>query len=116
MSFVLKDLKEHIAEEYITLERLESKCNSCRFFKGRNAEETFIYVVYEPDTMVGISRYGKKYAMLTPDSLTEEELIVFAYVLEEMGPDEEIVVFTKRDYNAVLKYLRGKKNTVTLFS
>jgi len=113
--------KEEICKQHGMIGMLMIKCKSCKLFERKEAERSWIYTVSNPihpkyDTMVAISKYGKKYAMLTPEDLTEEEMIVFAYVLDDAEPDEEIVVFTQRDYDAVKKYLRDKKNKVTLCS
>jgi hypothetical protein len=95
------------------------KCKESKLFARKDAEQTFIYSVSNPiptryDMMIAISKYGKKYAMLTPEDLTEKELMVFEFVLRDVDLDEEIVVFTKREYDAVKKYLYGKKIKVTL--
>lgn len=108
--------KEEICKQHGLIGMLMIKCKN---FTRKEAEQSWIYAVTNPiypkfDTMVAISKYGKKYAMLTPEDLTEKEMIVFDYVLNEIEPGEEIVVFTRRDYNAVKKYLRDKKNKVIL--
>ena len=113
--------KEEICKQHGLIGMLMIKCKSCKFFERKEAEQSWIYAVSNPihpkfDTMVAISKYGKRYAMLTPEDLTEKEMIVFDYVMNEVDPDDEIIVFTQRDYNAVKKYLRDKKNKVTLCS
>ena len=111
--------KEEICKQHDLLGMLMLKCKMCKPFAGKDAEQTFIYSVSNPippkyDMMIAVSKYGKKYAMLTPEDLTEKELVVFEFILRDADPDEEIVVFTKREYNAVKKYLYDKKNKVTL--
>lgn len=111
--------KEEICKQHALLGMLMLKCKSCKLFAGKDAEQTFIYSVSNPippryDMMIAVSKYGKRYAMCTPEDLTEKELVVFEFILRDADPDEEIVVFTKRDYHAVKKYLYGNKNKVTL--
>ena len=113
--------KEEICKQHELIGMLMIKCKSCKFFARRKAEQTWIYAVANPihpqyDTMVAISKYGEKYAILAPEDLTEKELIVFDYLMNEIGHNDEIVVFSQRDYDAVKKYLRDKKNKVMLFS
>ena len=119
MPFVSIIQKEEICKQHGLIGSLMIKCKSCKFFARKEVDLTWIYAVSNPvhpkvDTMVAISKYGKKYAMLTPEDLNEKEMIVFDFVLQEIEPEEEIVVFTQRDYDAVKKYLRDKKNKVTL--
>ena len=120
MPLVSISFKEEIVGQYELLQTLEEKCKKSIFFaKGKESDKTFIYSVSNPippkyNTMVAISQYGKRYAMLTPEDLTEKDLVVFEFILRDADPDEEIVVFTKRDYHAVKKYLYGNKNKVTL--
>ena len=113
--------KKEVNRQYHLIQILEEKCKLWKLFAGKEAETTFIYSVCNPippkyDTMVAISKYGKTYAMLTPNDLTQEELVIFEFALREIDSDEEIVVFSRRDYNAAKKYLYGKKNKVSLYS
>jgi len=119
MPLVSINPKKEIISYYELIQMLEKKCESCKLFAGKEAENTFIYSVSNPihpkfDTSVAVSKYGKIYAMCTPEDLTEKELVVFEFILRDADPDEEIVVFTKRDYHAVKKYMYGNKNKVTL--
>ena len=120
MPLVSISFKEEIVGQYELLQTIEEKCKKSIFFaKGKESDKTFIYSVSIPippkcNTMVAISQYGKRYAMLTPEDLTEKELVVFEFVLQDVEPDAEIIVFSRRDYSAVKKYLCGKKNVVLL--
>ena len=113
--------KEEVVSHYELIQKLEEKCKCCKLFKGKDAEQTWIYTVSNPiprkyTTKVAISKYGKKYAMLTPEALTEEDLVIFEFVFRETDPEDEIVVFSKRDYHAAKKYLYDMKNKITLCS
>lgn len=106
--------KKEVVNQYEIIKMLEEKCKTCRMFVEKEADSTFIYSISNPIApkylaMVAISKYGKTYAMLTPDNLNQEDLLIFESVLRSADPDEEIVVFTERDYNAVKKYLYNKK-------
>ena len=113
--------KEEVCKQYGLLGMLEIKCKRSKLFAKKEAEQTFIYSIFNPippkySMMAAISKYGKKYAILTPEDLTEKELVIFEFVLREADPDDEFVVFSKRDYHAAKKYLYDKKNKVTLCS
>ena len=111
--------KKEVIKQYELIKMLEEKCKTCRMLVGKEAEATVIYSISNPiapkyDAMVAISKYDKIHAMLTPADLSEEELLIFEYALRGAEPDEEIIVFTKREYKAVKKYLYDKKNKVIL--
>ena len=113
--------KEEICKQHGLIGMLMIKCKSCKLFAGKEAEQTFIHSVSNPippkyNMMAAISKYGKKYAVLTPEDLTEKELVIFEFILREADPDDEFVVFTRREYNAAKKYLYGKKNKIILCS
>lgn len=48
-------------------------------------------------------------ALYAQENLTEKELVIFEFFLRDLDPDDQIVVFNQRDFDAVKKYLYGKK-------
>lgn len=112
--------KERVEVQYKAMEKLLWKCEECSCLKGKTAEEVWCYWVcsdYSTEdgpAMVAIAKFGNVYAMRTPDYLTEKQLVVFEFVLRDAAPQDEVVVFSQRDYDAVQKYKYSKKNKVRL--
>ena len=120
MPFVSTISKNKVAEQYNTIKLLEKSCKSCKLFVRREPEYTIIYSIHNPDSriqdsMVAISKYGKTYAMRTPENLSMEGFGIFEFVLRDLETDEEIVVFSRKDYDAVKAYLRDKENKVIMY-
>ena len=96
------------------MEKLLWKCEESNLFK-KSAEQVWCYYVcgdYATDdgpAMVAIAKFGNVYAMRTPEYLTEKQLVVFEFVLRDAEPQDEIVVFSKKDYDAVMKYKYSKE-------
>ena len=96
------------------MEKLLWKCEESKRL-GKGAEQVWCHYVYgeyatdDGPAMVAIAKFGNVYAMRTPEYLTEKQLVIFEFVLRHVEPQDEIVVFSMRDYDAAMKYKHGKK-------
>ena len=110
--------KQQVEVQYNTMEKLMQQCETCNILKSKTAEEVVCYYIcsdYNTEdgpAMVAIASFGNIHAMMTPDYVTEKQLVVFEFVLRNLEPHEEIVVFSKKDYDAVKYYKRQRKNKV----
>lgn len=89
--------------------------------KGKEPEREFIYELHDSNystddgpAMIAIAKIGDLHAMCIPDYLTDEQLVIFEFVLRDADSNDHIVVFSQRDYDAANKYLYGKKVDVKM--
>ena len=106
--------QKQVKAQHEAMEKLLWKCEESNLFK-KSVEQVWCYYVcgdYVTDdgpAMVAIAKFGNVYAMRTPEYLTEKQLVVFEFVLRDAEPQDEIVVFSKKDYDAVMKYKYNKE-------
>lgn len=121
MPFISTTSKKQIETECNAISKLQEKCESCNQFRGKVAKSIFIYQVY-PDyktedgpAMLAIADFdGYGYAIYAPDYLTDEQLVVFEFLLRDVDNNDKFVVFSQRTYDAVKKYSHGKLVSVKL--
>ena len=112
--------KKQVEAEYKAIQELQQKCENCRVFKGKEADETFIYKVLEYQSeegyvpTVAIARYGNIYAIQPPDYLKGKQWTVLEFVLRELK-NSLLVVFSPETYKYLGKYSYGKPLNVQLF-
>lgn len=121
MPSIITANQKEIKLQQKAMEELMSKCEENNLFKGKPAEEVLCYYYvlgynYTDDgaPIVAIAKFENVYAMRAPECLTEEQLEVFKFALQDVQPQNEIVVFSQRDYDAVMKYKYNKAIKVTL--
>ena len=120
MPLVSTTSQKQIEAEYNAIKKLQEKCKSCKAFRGKVAKSTFIYLVhgYKTDdgpAMLAIANYeDNNHAIYTPAYLTEEQLVIFEFLLRDVDKNDKITVFSRRSYDAVKKYSYGKPVNVKL--
>lgn len=114
--------KKQIETQYNAIANLQKKCESCKLFRGKVAASIFIYSVCSDYTtedgpaMLAIADFGNnEYAIYAPRYLTDEQLVVFGFVLRDVNDTDQIVVFSQKSYDAVKKYSYGKPVNVKLY-
>lgn len=54
--------------------------------------------------MVAIAAYGEHiYAIYAPEYLTQEQYVVFEFLMRDVEPQDKLVVFSKESYDAIMK-------------
>ena len=121
MPLISTTSKKQIENQYNAIAKLQEKCESCKSFRGKVAKSIFIYEVctdYQTSdgpAMLAIADYGNNnYAIYTPDYLTDEQLVVFEFLLRDVDKNDKLVVFSQRSYEAVKKYSYSKSVNVKL--
>jgi len=121
MPLISTTSKKQIENQYNAIAKLQEKCESCKCFRGKVAKSIFIYEVcteYQTSdgpAMLAVADYGNNnYAIYTPDYLTDEQLVVFEFLLRDVDKNDKLVVFSQRSYEAVKKYSYSKSVNVRL--
>lgn len=98
-----------------TLAALKDFCSLCVLLKGEVPEGSYIYSLangndIEKTAFVAVSKYSKhRWAILTPENITEEQSSIIKHFLDSKVPDEaEIFLFTGRDLSFVDQFRREK--------
>ncbi len=118
MPLVSTTTQKMVHTQYFLLERLLFLCKGYNVFNGKDPEHVFCYQVdsdYRTDdgpAMVAIACLGNTYAMLTPDYITQKQMVVYEFILREAEPNDEFVLFYGRDYKAVKKCPYSEKHKV----
>ncbi len=113
--------KKNIEAEYNTIKELQEKCESCKLFKKKTADDVFIYTVHsdyitkDGYAMVAIARYGDTYAIHPPKYLTGEQWCVLEFLLRNVEPKEKLVVFSQETFENLEKYSYGRQLDVQLY-
>lgn len=125
MAFSMFIPKEHVEIQYKLLKALEEKCSACKLFDGFTPDYGYIYREFTTpsDCKVAIVyvKYNscRTYAVYSPETLTGKDLAIFkSFLYKEIKyaePDEQIVVFSQKDYDAIMKYNYGKPINVKLY-
>lgn len=105
--------KERLERQNQLLATLEAKCADCEELKGMKSDNEYIYFVHDqhPDgpAMLAYAVYNKckTYAVYVSEELADERLGIFSYFMSNVKkyaePDEQIIVFSQRDYDAINK-------------
>lgn len=112
--------KKSIEAEYNTIKELQEKCESCKLFKKKTADDVFIYTVHSDYTtedgaaMVAIARYGDTYAIHPPKYLTGKQWTVLEFLLRDVEPKDKLVFFSQETFENLGKYSYGKQLNVQL--
>ena len=57
-----------------------------------------------------------RYVVYGPEYLTKKQLIIFEFLLQDVDFDDNILVISQRDYDAIKKYLFGRNVNVQLIT
>ena len=124
MPFCRTALRSKIEEEYRLIQELKDKCLNIDFLQGVSPDEEYVYEVhYMTDkelAILAVAQYNNchTYAVNTSENVTEEELEVFEFFIKDvkkyLEPDDQILVFSKKSYDAVKKYNYGRPVNVIL--
>lgn len=122
MPIVSYKSKERIDHQYHLMLALKSKCATCDIFNGISPDKEYLFTIQdydEPaDIAVAVYYECKTYAVYASDDLAENQLSVFELFLRDVKkyaePGEQIVVFSKRDYDAIITYNYGEPINVKL--
>lgn len=124
MAFVSDTSKERIKYEYELLLSLEEKCTTCDLLKGLTPDKEYIYTLHGilPPAKIACAHYSnsKTYAVYSTGNFDEAQLFIFESFLDEVRSsaneeqNEQIVVFSKEDYNAIMNFNNGELIDVKL--
>ena len=113
MPLISRVPRELLKRQMELLEKLEAKCADCEELKGVKPDQECIQFVhdrhYAGPTMIAYAQYTecKTYAVYMPDELSEERLGDCYYFLDLVTKyaekDEQIIVFSQRDYDAMMR-------------
>ena len=114
--------EKEVALKSNTIERLKQECLHCSLLSGKTADATFVYTVTgcslvnsSDPMMLAFAHYNGTFAVYTPSYLTGKQLVIYEYFLrDEIKPHETIIVFSKKDYEAIQKYRYSKPINVKL--
>ena len=102
--------KKRVEAQHNAIRMLQEKCDSCNLFCNRECKEIFIYSVCgdyitdDGEAMVAIAAYGEHiYAIYAPEYLTQEQYVVFEFLMRDVEPQDKLVVFSKESYDAIMK-------------
>lgn len=110
--------KKWVELQLTAMKELEEECKAHVFFELKEPDEVYVYcfasdefrrVNEERRVIVAIARYGNIFAMKTPDYVTDENLSIFNEVLNDLDRKSEVVLFTEKDYEAVIRYNSKKR-------
>ena len=110
--------ENEILEEYDAIKQLKQKCSSIEGFREKTADKIIIYAVETSyvtkagKEILAIAQYGNIYAIYSPEYLTDEDLIIFQSLLDDVEDEDHLVVFRKRDYDAINKYFKGRNEKI----
>lgn len=102
--------KQAIQDNAKLFEDLSTACAYSKALEGLKPDEEFIYNIYghgmcgTDNTKAAIARYGNIHAVMTPKDLTDEQMVVFEFIIRDMTGDDEVLVFTDRDFEFAKKY------------
>ena len=122
MPLVSTTTKKMVHTQYFLMDRLMFLCKGYNVFKGKEPEHIFCYQIdsdYRIDdgpAMVAIACLGNTYVMMTPDYITEKQMVVYEFILREAEPNDEFFVFYGRDYEAIKKCPYSEKHKVKNFA
>lgn len=87
MPLVSTSSKQSIFPKYELIKTLEEKCKACKLFYSKDADQTYVYSVTDLSptyhSMIAVSKYGDRYALYASEDLTDKEMGVFAYFLDD---------------------------------
>lgn len=113
--------KKDVERHYETISKLKEKCKACELLRGKIPVSMYIYevckdhVTNDGPAMLAIAPYGDStYAIYAPEYLTDEQFVVFEFLLRDAEPNDVLIVFSKESYDAVQKYSYGKPLNVQL--
>ena len=121
MPFIAKTSKEEIELQSTIIAKLEEKCASCTKLLEESVDSIWTYSVvvgYRTDdgpAIVAIAKYGNIYAIYEPEYLTEEQLVVYEFLIRDVESKDRLIVFSKRGYDAIKKYDYNKRVNVELY-
>lgn len=108
--------KKLVEAKHDAIVKLQEKCNSCKLLYKREVKDIFIYSVcrdYSTDdgpAMVAIAQYDEDtYAIYAPEYLTQEQYVVFEFLMRDVEPQDKLVVFSKESYDVIMKNNYSKK-------
>ncbi len=114
--------KKNVELLHNTILELQQKCESCDLLREKTVKEIFTYAVsndYVTDdgpAMVAIASYDNNiYAIHAPEYLTDKQFVVFEFLLCNIEPQDEIIVFSQSAYIAVKKYTNGKVKPYNIY-
>ena len=126
MPLVSHTSKERVEMQHQLMIALESKCSVCELFKGMSPDSSYIYTLrnsnFTEPVMLAFAQYNdcKAYAVYASEDLTEKQLSVFEYFLREVKQyaeeNEQIVVFSQKNYDAIMKYNYSEPISVKLYA
>lgn len=121
MPFTSQKSKQRITLDYQLMLALQEKCAKYVMFTGLSPEKEYIFTAHlDSPATIAVAEYHtcKTYAVYSSDELTKDLLSVFEFFLRDVKqhaePGEQIVVFSQKDYDAVVKYLYGAPINVKL--
>lgn len=112
--------KKSIEAQYNMIKELQEKCESCKLFKKKTADDIWVFTVhsdYETEdgaAMVAIAQYGNTYAIHPPKYLTGKQWTVLEFLLRRIEPTDKLVVFSQETFQYLGKYSSGKPLNVQL--
>lgn len=118
MPLVSTTKRETVEKQYKLLSALEAECVACRELSGEKPDLEYIYEEYDMDKVpktacIAVAQYNASntYAVYAPADLPESHLSIFELFLREVKEYAEagdrIIVFSQRDYDAIIKYSYG---------
>ena len=129
MALVSQISKTVIEWQCKLLELLEEKCSDCEFLRGLTPELQYIYTFHDMEgvcrgnyPMLAIAQYNscKTYAIYSQGKMTQRELYAYERFLRDVKKyaesGEQIVVFSKENYEAVKKHVGNKNISVILYT
>ena len=113
MSYVSTIPKKNVKFYQDVLDRLDSLI--APLLNGAEPEDEFLYKLdsrystSDGPAMIAVAHIGDKCALYAPEYLSENQLVIFEYLLRDVDSNDHLVVFSQRDYDVVQKYLYGKE-------
>ncbi|MCI8655748.1 MAG: hypothetical protein HFJ48_07850 [Clostridia bacterium] len=113
--------KKNVEAQYEMLKELQQKCDSCKLFKGKEADNIFVYIIRseyatnDGPAMLAIARYGDTYAIHPPKYLAGEQWVVLEFLLDNADSTDELLVFSSETFRNIEKYCYDKKLNVKLY-
>ena len=112
--------KKYVKVEYNTINELQEKCESCKLFEKKKADDVFIYKILKDyrtengDAMIAVARYGDTYAIHSPKYLIGEQWSVLEFFLRDIELEKKLVVFSQEIFENLGRYSYGKPLNVQL--
>ena len=124
MTFISWTKSSVIEAKHDAITKLMEKCNSCDLLRNQEPDEVVTMSVTgyndeesELSAMIAIAKYrlAKIMAVYAPEYLSESQMSIFEFFVRNVvGSTNKVIVFSKRDFEAIENY-KSKPVNVQLY-